>query len=102
MLTTKILYETSKKEGDLQNIKNKNKKQIYKKNKKIEEENIKINNKINKKNISPSSYDIIVEGEDDLKKIIDNNNIKNTNIKDYPKKNNNISKHINILIILYR
>ena len=49
MLTTKILYETSKKEGDLQNIKNKNKKQIYKKNKKIEEENIKINNKINKK-----------------------------------------------------
>ena len=74
----------------------------YKKNKKIEEENIKINNKINKKNISPSSYDIIVEGEDDLKKIIDNNNIKNTNIKDYPKKNNNISKHINILIILYR
>ena len=37
----------SKKEGDLQNIKNKNKKQIYKKNKKIEEENIKINNKIN-------------------------------------------------------
>lgn len=45
---------------------------------------------------------IIVEGEDDLKKIIDNNNIKNTNIKDYPKKNNNISKHINILIILYR
>ena len=52
----------------------------------FEEENIKINNKINKKNISPSSYDIIVEGEDDLKKIIDNNNIKNTNIKDYPKK----------------
>ena len=35
MLTTKILYETSKKEGDLQNIKNKNKKQIYKKIKKL-------------------------------------------------------------------